>query len=88
MSRVAREFGVSTAMVCYLLECSPLDRAIDRKQTQLLYAASQLTKSEFVRLFQHDRLSITAMAARIGVGHEVMFALARKMRSRYTEGEK
>ena len=35
MSRVAREFGVSTAMVCYLLECSPLDRPVDRKQTQL-----------------------------------------------------
>ena len=78
MSRVAREFGVSTAMVCYLLECSPLDRPADRKETQLVYAASQLTKSEFVRLYEHDQLSITAMAARIGVGHEVMFALARK----------
>jgi hypothetical protein len=78
MSRVAREFGVSTAMVCYLLECSPLDRPVDRKQTQLAYAASQLTKSEFLRLYQHDQLSITAMAARVGVGHEVMFALARK----------
>ena len=88
MSRVAREFGVSTAMVCYLLECSPLDRPVDRKQTQLVYAASQLTKSEFVRLYQHDRLSITAMAARIGVGHASHVCSGPKVCDRGTQKAK
>ena len=88
LTAVARELGVSTAMVCHLLECSPLDRRVDRRQTQLDYAASQLTKSEFLRLYRDEQLSITAMAARIGVGHHVMFDLARKygiaVRSRRT----
>ena len=86
LSTVAREFGVPTEVVCYLLECSPLDRQVN--QTQLDYAATQLSKAEFLRLYQHDQLSVTAMAARIGVGHDVMFDLARKyeieVRSRRT----
>ncbi len=82
MADVARHFGVPTPLVRYLLECSPFPRPARQTrfgpQTQLHYARSQLTQSEFARLYQQQRLTIKDIAARLDIRHEVIAQLARE----------
>jgi TniQ len=77
MAAAARHFQLPIPAVRFLLERSPVARPIVRRQSQLAYAITQLSKSEFDRLYQRDRLSFSAIAARTGIRKEVISDLAR-----------
>lgn len=78
MAALARHLQLPTPVVLFLLERSPLARPAVRRQTQLEYAATQLTHAEFVRLYHHDRLSLKTIAGRIGVESKVASKLAHQ----------
>lgn len=81
MGQVASHFGVSTAVIRYLLESSPPPRPTRtwiRDETQFDYAKTQLPESELIRLHVHDRLPIKVIAARIGVQPQAVSDLARE----------
>lgn len=81
MTEVASRFGVSIAVLRYLLESSPPPRPTRtwiRDQTQFEYAQSQLPESELIRLHVQDRLPIKVIATRIGVQPQAVSDLARK----------
>jgi hypothetical protein len=78
MAAAARHLRIPTPLAGYLLECSPLARPAGRRQLQREYAKIQLPESELARLYQQDELSVRAIAARIGVKHDVISDLARE----------
>ena len=76
LASAARNLQVPTALLRYLLECSPRERPTFRRQTQFELAKTQLSKTELVRLYGQDRLSLKTIATRIDVEPKAISELA------------
>ncbi len=78
MAAAARHLRLPTSAAYFLLERSPLARPIVPRPSQTDYAITRLSKREFIRLHHRDQVSITAIAARVGVQPRAISNLARQ----------
>lgn len=75
---IARQLEVPADIVRYLLEQFPLERPTVDRPIRSGNAEMLLSKADLLRLYDRDRLTLAAIAARIGVGPDAVADLARK----------
>lgn len=75
---IARNLAVSADVVRYLLEQFPLVRPTTRRRIRNDPAETRLTKADLLRMYNREGMTLTAIAAEVGVGREAVGDLARK----------
>lgn len=75
---LARQLAVPADVVRYLLEQFPLERPMASRSIRNEPVEPRLTKADFLRMYNRDRMTLTAIAAEIDVGPDAVAYLARK----------
>ncbi|MBZ4518362.1 TniQ family protein, partial [Mycobacterium avium subsp. hominissuis] len=69
---IARNLAVSADVVRYLLEQFPLVRPTTRRRIRNDPAETRLTKADLLRMYNREGMTLTAIAAEVGVGREAV----------------